>query len=87
MDDLRHLIKDGIPLDNDEELRAEQRADSEHLTRALIDEATQLLLDLHDALARDGRVPVDVLIDMARMVEGHAEKLARLIRLSREMWP
>jgi hypothetical protein len=30
---------------------------------------------------------MDVLIAMARKVEDHAEKLAKLIRLSREMWP
>jgi hypothetical protein len=87
MDDLKHLIEDGVPVDSEEEFLADQRADSERATNALIDEATRLLIDMHDMLARDGRVPVDVLIAMARKVEDHAEKLAKLIRLSREMWP
>jgi hypothetical protein len=87
MDDLKHLIEDGVPVDSEEEFLADQRADSERATNALIDEATRLLIDMHDMLARDGRVPMDVLIAMARKVEDHAEKLAKLIRLSREMWP
>jgi hypothetical protein len=87
MDDLKHLIEDGVPVASEEEFLADQRADSERATNALIDEATRLLIDMHDMLARDGRVPMDVLIAMARKVEDHAEKLAKLIRLSREMWP